>query len=848
MKTTLFTLCCLLISVFGFAQVDQEPEMPAGGKIDVKSNTIYGKIVEDNSKKGIPAASVQLFVKKANGTDTLVAGMLTQNNGDFKFANLQQDSVFRILVSAIGYEPYEQTITVSSKGNQRFFLSDLGNIALIQEVQQLGGVTVTANRPALEMGIDRKVFNASKSLVASGGTAIDLMKNIPSVSVDLEGNVQLRNSSPQIFVDGRPTILTLDQIPAENIDKIELITNPSAKFDAASSGGIINIVLKKNKRMGLNGVASAGIGWPKILNGNLSLNLREGKFNFFLNGGFNQSGGEAKGETERQNKSGGVIQNYFNQTSVNDRTRRFGNGRFGIDYFMTNRSTISLSQQIGGGTMRSDENQYQENLDNSKAMIYYGERLSDYRNRMNRNGTALNFKHTFPKEGRELTADVSYNYGNNRGGSNILNNYYNPDGTAYQPSSLVRNDNRGSNRQLTVQTDFVNPITEDIKLEGGLRSFTNWFKSKYDAFGVNGNTETKLPLSNNYEYTENVYAGYLTYSQKIKTFSYQAGLRAEYSKFNGLLVDSAQKFGYEYPSKFKNIWNALFPSLFLTKELNEKAQIQANYSRRIRRPNFWNINPFVDISDPVNLRQGNPALRPEFINSFEVNYSQNYKGGNFLAVLYMRNNPDDIMQYSDTISAQQYDQLKNAGVDPNAILNTYINAGVTNRYGAEFTVQHKFTENFDITPTVNLQYRTVKANVNEQDLSNEGFNWDAKLIANYKLVTPRNKVLNNLGFQLTGEFESAQVIAQGKEKAQYGFDFAMKKDFLKNNRATVTFAVNDVLNSYRWGTIYDTENFYQDSYRRWNVRSFRLTFSYKFGDSNFSFTNNRRNGGGGDEG
>jgi outer membrane receptor protein involved in Fe transport len=267
--------------------------------------------------------------------------------------------------------------------------------------------------------------------------------------------------------------------------------------------------------------------------------------------------------------------------------------------------------------------------------------------------------------------------------------------------------------------------------------------------------------------------------------------------------------------------------------------MQLNYTRRIRRPNFWQLNPFIDINDPANLRQGNPALRPEFINSFEFNYNLKYNKGNFLGSIYFRNNPNDITQYSDTITAAQYEQLENAAVDPSAILNTYINASTTNRYGLELTLQQTIAENFDITPSFDLQYRTVKASVNDQDLSNEGISWEAKLVANYK-IRAKSKFLNDFGFQVIGEYESAEVIPQGRRSPQYSADLAIRKDFLKDNKATLTLGINDVFNTHRFGTIYDTENFYQDSYRRRNVRSFRLTFSYRFGSADFSLLNRRQ--------
>ncbi len=191
--------------------------------------------------------------------------------------------------------------------------------------------------------------------------------------------------------------------------------------------------------------------------------------------------------------------------------------------------------------------------------------------------------------------------------------------------------------------------------------------------------------------------------------------------------------------------------------------------------------------------------------------------------------------------------MQNAGVDPNAILNTFINASTTNRYGVELVLQHKVGNNFNITPSFDLQYRTVKANVNDLDLSNEGVSWEAQLTTDYKIQAKGKSFFNNLGFQLTGEYESAEVIPQGKRKPEYSVDFAMRKDFLKNNKATVTLGINDVFNTQRWGTIYDTETFYQDSYRRWNVRNFRITLSYKFGKADFSLLNKNNRGGGGDD-
>lgn len=839
-------MCCIAAISVAQEPVEETTFEPSPRRSAKKG--VFGKVVDSKSNKGVEAASVQVFLLERDSigkrTEQLIGGMLTQPNGDFNFIGLNLPDSFAVRVSAQGYADNSKIIGMdrTDQGNPGM---DVGNIKLANQADMLGSVTVVAQTPSLKMGIDRKVFNVDKNITSTGGTALDIMKNIPSVSVDMEGNVQLRNSSPQIFVDGRPTILTLEQIPADDIERVELITNPSAKFDAASSGGIINVVLKKNKRSGLNGIASAGIGTPGILTGNLSMNLRQNKFNFFGSANYNRSGGVANSESERQNKDQGVITDYFNQQSDNDRVRRFQNFRFGVDYFIDNRNTVTISQNFVKGRFGGDEDQDQQYYNANKELFLTGKRTSVGAAGFNRSNTQLNYTHNFPKKGTELTADITYNKGDGSNASLISNYYYNNDGSTARNANFVRNSGSNQNNQLTIQTDFVNAISEDARIEMGLRTFLNSHENVYNAFSLNNNTETKLPLSTNVRYEETVHAAYTTYSNKWKGIKYQVGLRAEYSKFDGLLIDSARSFGYVLPIDIGNVLDGLFPSVYLTKEVAEGKEVQLNFSRRIRRPNFWQLNPFIDINDPLNISQGNPMLRPEYTNSFEFNYNQQYDKGNFLAVLYFRNNDDDITRYSDTITEKQYQQLNNAAIDPNAILNTFINAQYTNRMGAEFTLNHRFG-NFELIPNINLQYRNVKAVIGDLDLSNRGFNWETKMIFNYKFSN-KSAWLKNTNMQLTANYESREVIPQGRNKEQFVTDFAVKKEFLKNRAASVTFAINDVFNTNLWGQIYDTENFYQDAYRRWNVRNFRLTFSYRFGNRDFNMfgQRERRAGGGG---
>jgi len=829
----------LLTGLYLFLQQGFAQDFPS----ERNNNTMrfYGKVVDKKTVKGIEAASIQLYTyfkdTASNVKDSLAGGMLTRQNGDFNVENLVGTDSFRLEITAIGYKDFKLTIPFSGNGEK-----DLGNIKLEQDAQFLSTVTVVGQKGVLQMDIDRKVFNVERSITSTGGTAIDVMKNIPSVSVDVDGNVTLRNNSPQIFVDGLPTILTLDQIPADQIERVELFTNPSAKFDASSRGGIINIILKKNRRAGLNGIATAGAGYPDILNGNLTLNLRQGMFNFFISGNYNQNGGIAKGYSYRTNRAADTVQNYFNQNSENERLRKFKNLRFGMDLFADNRNTITISQAFVKGNMTAAEKQSQEFLNSNKTLERTGSRIANSENENYRSNTQLSYRHKFVEQAKELGADISYNYGSSKDRANIINAFFNPDGSPYDEPAKVRNEGNNSNKQLTVQIDFIDPDGENKKLETGIRGFYNSFNSMFNSYSIQDSSgDVKLPLSNNYRYTEMVNAAYFTYTNKMRSWGYQLGLRFEHSEFKGELVDSAQKFGYSFPTGWDNLFDALFPSVFVTKNLREGEELQVNYTRRIRRPNFWQLNPYVDITDPFNLQMGNPTLQPEFTNQFEFNYSKDFENGNFLGVAYYQNSQGEITRFSDTISQEQLDRLGNAGIDPNAILNTFINAQSENTLGLELTWSQKIGKFFEFIPTVDLQYQ--KVNVPDRNLSNEGFVYEGQLSLNYRIETKKPSLFNKLSFQLIGEYESSEVTAQGHTKSVYFADFALRKDFLKGNKASFVFNVNDIFNSRRFINIYDTENFYQEAFRRRNVRSFRVTFTYRFGKSDFNlFKKNREEG------
>ncbi len=811
--------------------------------------TLTGVILDSLTQKPSPGSTVTISFK--NQKETISKSSVSNLDGKFVVENIPSINEIQLTISAIGYATIQQKISLTNYTNTGNTIN-IGTINLPVQTNTLQSVVVsTQASPAMKFGIDSKIFNVGKNITAQGGTAVDVMKNIPSVSVDAEGNVQLRNSPPQILIDGRPTILTLDQIAADDIERVELITNPSAKYDASNASGIINIILKKNKTIGLNGIASAGLGTPGALNGNINLNYRAKKFNLFASGNYNRSNIEAIEETYRENKTAGVITDYFNQTSNDERLRRFYSVRFGADYFIDDKTTLSFIQSFNEGKFASDETQNQVFSDADKILNYTGVRLSTSDGNFERSSSRLSFERKFNKPDNKLTADITYNSGNRNNSDYIVNNFYNADGSIYQLPSRVRNNGLTDEYQVIGQVDYSNKISQSKRIEFGLRSFYNNNKSNFGTYSIDqAENETKLPLSNNIKYTEKVNAGYFNYANEWKSFAYQVGLRVEFSELDGTLIDSNLNFGYKFPDGFKNLNYALFPSFFLTKHLNETEDIQFNYSKRIRRPRFWEVNPFINIEDPLNISQGNPALKPEYTNSFELNYYKRFNdnGGNFLGVIYFRNNVGNVTEYSDTIPASLYKQLDSAAVSPNAILSTYINAGYENRLGAEFTLQKNVTKQLDFTFNTNMQYIVTKASVGDKNLDNSGFNYDVKLIGNYKIVTDNSKLFNNTSFQLITEYEGPRVIPQGRDKGQFGTDVALRKEFLKKKAAALSLSINDVFNSRKDGTIYDTEDFYQDGYSRWNVRAVRLTFSYRFGDSDIFHKKENNRTGNDDEG
>jgi len=811
------------ISVFAQAPKSSAPQQGQGqqGRANMPQiGHLYGKLVDAKTGKPIEYASVTILKQRDS---SLVTGMLTKPNGDFSLENLPFGPMI-LRVNFMGYTSMQKKVTITPQTTDQ----DLGNIKMMQNVKTLQSVEVTGQKSAFAMGIDKKVFNVDRNLSSVGGTAQDVLKSVPAVNVDLDGNVTVRNASPNIFVDGKPSTLTLDQIPADAIESIELVTNPSAKYDAEGMSGILNIVLKKNRKAGFNGAVNAGIGTGNKYNGGGNINIRQGKFNVFANYNINANRNWADGSTNRSNYRNGATAdtNYLFQNSNSTSKPLFQFGRFGVDYMLDNRNTISVAQNIVAGDFKNTEDLRSTFSDKNHNVTGISDRLNNNNFSFRNYTTTLGFKHTFAQPNKEWTADINYNSSSNNRNGDYLTQAQSPFEKPLGQALLQNNTTSGKTTFMTFQTDYTNPIGKNGKLELGAKATVRKYTSIYNVFDKDTTSGLFVPnpqLSNNYKYNEEIYAGYANFANTIGNFGYQAGLRVEQYVYAG------ENEGAKYkPTKAVP---GLFPSLFLSQKLKNDQELQLNYTRRVNRPNFFQLIPYRDYSDPQNQREGNPNLKPEYTNSFEFSYVKNWGNSNFLGSLYFRNTNNMISTISTPIGAD-------------TLLTQYINANRSNSYGAELTMKNQIVKGWDLTSNVNLYQTDMKVNANGQNYDNNGFSWFAKINSETKL--PANFTLQvNATYQAPtialpssggggrggggGGFNQIPSSAQGTIKGFSTVDVAVKKDFLKNKAASVTLSLSDIFNTRQYELNQSSPEFAQDYIRKRESRILKLNFAYRFG-------------------
>jgi len=891
-------------SLAGFAQVPGGGGGRRGAGAQVPSiGHFYGKVVDSKTNKGMDGVSVQLVQTKYDPVthtpkDTIIAGLITRRSGEFSLENLPVFGNFHLRISAIGYDPYDQKVAFDLKGlrggaapaapgsddadAQQQQMSkalaamnaldkDLGNIKLNQGASQtMEAATVTASKPLLTMGVDRKVYNVEKDISAPGGTGVDVMRNVPSLQVDIDGNVTLRNATPTIFVDGRPTTLTLDQIPGDAIESVEIITNPGAKYDASGGqAGILNVVLKKNRKAGYNGSLRTGVDDRGKPNLGGDINVKQGKINLFLSGNFQ----------ERKSISPGVINRYtFNQPATpgspappNDSLTEYDNAvnkgyfafaRGGFDYLIDNRNTLTLTGSLVHGTFTpyTNSNIYIDTLYSAAPHTYsYTREVATSNSLFNNHGGMMSYKHTFPKSGEEITADVNYSQGTNNNNNYITSYIHDVEGgpqSSYYPQQQTVN---GTNKYFTAQTDYTLPLTEKSKFEAGARVAIRNIYSLTDLdTGANGKYILESLLSSAFTYRDQVTAAYATYSNVYGGFTYQLGARVEAYKYTGLenytavdanstQVDTVGHYGNHLPLD-------LFPSVNLVQKVTDNQSISFSYTRRIDRPSFNQLFPFTDYSDSLNLSRGNPALKPQFTNSFELAYDINYGPTNaFIGSVYYKRTTDLITRTANLTT--------NPVNGETVIVNSYINATSGFVGGLELIGRNTITKWWDLTTNLNVytsKINTIDTGYDAIAPVGQIYSVFAKLLNSFKLS-------NHFTFQLSGDFTSKTELppggssstssqgnqggrggttsgnADGFNRPTGGMDASLRYQFLKNNAASITLSGSDLLRT-RVSDVYTYSTTYtQEADRRRDPQYFRLQFSWRFGKFDMSLLKRKSN-------
>lgn len=787
----------------------QQVQQGGNGNSETQNHQVIGRVLDSITKKGIGYATIELLRTKDS---SVVTGVLSKDNGDFSIDGIPPGR-FMLRVNYIGFTQAYHSIMLTPKDS----MVDIGNLILNSNVVTLKGITITNAAPVYSANFDKKVFDNSKNLISSGGDATDVLKQIPSVNIDVDGNVTLRNGTPKIYIDGKQTLLTLDEIPAESIDKVEVITNPSAKYDAEGMSGIINILLKKSRKPGINGSLRGGADTYGGYNIGADLNVHKNPFNFTAGFFWHPRNKPTTQSLIRHNIVGN---NWLQQTGDGHRTGHFKMGQFGIDYFLNNRNTISFNGQVGRGDYLTTGTIINNFLDNFLNIDSSTDRNPSNKSFFLFHSGDLSYKHTFKKDGQSLSADFNLQDYSDGINGNFQTQSFDKNSVPKSGTSLQNSITYGKSNFFTGQMDYVNPFSEKSKLETGLKTTHRNYSSVYNVYDLYSSGYVfNNYLSSDYTFDENIQAAYAQFSSQYNKLSYEFGLRAEQYSYNGAIPGKSLVFK---PTSDKP---GLFPSAFLTYKFNDKNQLQVNYSRRVDRPDFRQLIPYVDFTDPQNLTKGNPDLKPQYTNSFEFSYKKYFgEGSNFMTTFYYRNTTDGITNYTEPFNGAK-----------DTIISYYINANTNNSYGAEFTLYTPIVKWWNVTANFNLFQSNISANVNSISFSNHKLNWFAKINSNMKLPS-------HFSVQIDANYNSPIAIPQGT-MAQFGYvDLSLKKDFLKKKNASVTLILLDVLNTREKETDTQIPNVYtQKSIEKKASRFLRLNLTWNFGKENFRLFHRKGN-------
>ena len=799
-----------------------------------KSATISAVVIDEVSNEPVGFASAALLDQASKA---YVKGAQTVDDGKILFTDVAP-GVYAVRITFVGYENYMKEDVVVGAGKQ----VDLGNILLKPSGELLEEVVVQGTPPAMELGIDRKIFNVAQSTISVGGNASDLLANVPSLQVDMDGSVSLRGSSSvRILINGRESSLggsdiaqLLQAMPANLIERVEVITNPSSKFDAEGQSGIINIVLKKDAKIGLNGSINVSAGSYNNYNAGLNLNYRGEKLNYYGGYHFNRRNSVGDGfNSTRQFSNNSLTEN----RSGSNRLGLNHSIRLGTDYYITEKTLIGFSGDISLRGNSRNEDMFYSYLNHPQLTG-----TSDRTSRQDEDDIGfdldLDFEHKFAREGELLTANLDFGSDSEEGINRFNQIFTDSDAALDRRVNNTREEGKG----LRVHLDYVRPIGDDSKFETGYQSSIRRSdeQQRSDYFDVGQNAFVPdYELTNDFNMDNIVHAVYANYQNKLtERLGFQLGLRAEQAYLN----TEYTSFDPEIPvgdrgAEGKLDYFRVYPSVFLTQEFGNKNQVQASYTRRVSRPRGWQVNPFVDVSDPMNISQGNPNLLPEDIHSFELSYAKFWDQITLTSSAYHRRVNDVVQPIITEVE----------GMD-GVTFSQWDNISRNESSGLEMISSIKFNPDIDAMVNANLYYSKFYGSEQHNIDPTDGLNWNANVTANYRFKPW-------LSAQARMEYQAPRVMAQGRGIEQFVIDAGVRWDVL-SKRGSIMFNVRDLLNQRRWGGYTQTNEFYRYFENRWMRRMFMVSFNYRFGRQDFENREEReRNsemgddfgGGGGEE-
>ena len=762
---------------------------------------LSGIISDAESSEPLPYATVSVY----NRNGDLADGGIADENGVFKL-NLPPND-YSLNFEYIGFESV--TIDIKPYPNN----INIGTVKLISSFDSLEGVDVVGQSAEVEIRLDKRVYNVSKNNLIRGGTVSDVLENVPSVSVDIDGNIELRgNNNVRILVDGKPSGLiglggidALTRLPAESIEKVEVITSPSARYQAEGTTGIINIILAKRFLKGLNGVFNLSAGRNDTYSGSANLNYRNGKFNFFTNSGY----------SDRTNKGRAVqdnvytdplesVERYVEERQFNRRRQGF-NVNIGLDYQMTEKTSLTMSyltnERDGDDSTINEQSQYQ--IDGVLVTNRYEKEID----REDSNQFSVDFEHQFNKQGHKLTATLQTEKNDETETSDINSFFENG-----QPSddSEINRTVENQERNLA-QLDYVFPIDKNTQFEAGYRGTDNKRKIDFEVqiIDENDNATVDENLSNVLDFKQEVHALYSQYGKKFNNFSFLAGLRFENTRIFVEQLDSSS------PLNNKS-YNDYFPTLNLGWEMSPTASITLGYNRRISRPNAWTLNPFQSRSSKTSYFQGNPKLDPSYSNGIDIGYLKQFKKVTLNSSVYYRKSTDAVSRVAIVTDETVFVN----GIETPVIRRLPINLGTEEQFGVEFNTSLRLIKGMRTNASVNFFRRIEKGNYQGISYDSNNTSWSGNLSNSYRLPFA---VQSQFSVRYRGPNESSF----GKSKGFLYTDLALSKDILNDN-ATINFRFSDLFNTgkYDYQTITPvavTDGIYQ---RR--EPTYTLTFTYRF--------------------